>query len=312
MNAGQQRRRSRRFSWDLVDHRVTRALLVALYEASGQEEDVTRLRGLSDEALASQAVRRLKSPPNSARLEELAGVLLDTWLPIMPVRDLRNLAHVVQLGLAGPDRRVELRTRAELTDFFARRNLTQTMRVNLRKEFVRLHKAEVDPRTRSRPGGPRRTGELLLKGKGGVDPKKPFPHQVQAWQRLDQLRARSDGTHSGLVVLPTGAGKTYTMVAWLLRQMAHDPGLRVLWVADQQELVDQAARTFQAQSHTMPMGVSGHYDVFMGEPTTPPPLATPTWALHASLGDRSCTLRISGSSAASRTARAEGSRPLAA
>jgi superfamily II DNA or RNA helicase len=270
-----QRRRSKRFSWGLVDRTVTRALLVALYEASGQQEDVAKLRGLSDEALASQATRSMKTPPRPARLEELANVLMDKWLPTLAVRDLRSLAHVVQLGLTGPDRRLELRTRAELIDFFERRNLTQTMRVNLRKEFVRLHKAEVDPKTRSRSGGPRRTGEVSLKGTGDVDQKKPFPHQQEAWQALDNLHSRRDADRSGLIVLPTGAGKTYTMVAWLLRQMALDPELRVLWIADQQELVDQAARTFQVQARTMPIGIARSLRSIHGGANHPTALGDP-------------------------------------
>lgn len=68
--------------------------------------------------------------------------------------------------------------------------------------------------------------------------------------------ARTSSKRAGLLVLPTGAGKTFTMVAWLLRQLGQDPSLRLLWLADQQELVDQSARAFADHAATLPVGKS--------------------------------------------------------
>lgn len=49
----------------------------------------------------------------------------------------------------------------------------------------------------------------------------------------------------GLIVLPTGAGKTSTVVDWLVPRMAADEAVRVLWLAHQHELLEQAAHAFE-------------------------------------------------------------------
>ena len=50
-------RTTKRFSWDLVDRTVLRAMLIALYERGDLAPEVARVRGLSDAALAQQARR---------------------------------------------------------------------------------------------------------------------------------------------------------------------------------------------------------------------------------------------------------------
>jgi superfamily II DNA or RNA helicase len=67
---------------------------------------------------------------------------------------------------------------------------------------------------------------------------------VQAHEALD--RALADGKREALIVMPTGSGKTLTIVSWLLEGMAADPTLRVLWLAHRRELIDQASRAFEA------------------------------------------------------------------
>ncbi len=70
--------------------------------------------------------------------------------------------------------------------------------------------------------------------------RKPFDHQREAWESLDQHRPLE-----GLLVLPTGAGKTFTAVHWLLENILSDPKPRhVLWLAHRAELLEQAAGSF--------------------------------------------------------------------
>jgi superfamily II DNA or RNA helicase len=72
-----------------------------------------------------------------------------------------------------------------------------------------------------------------------------YPHQEAAWKELDgHLRdAQTSGIFKGVLVMPTGSGKTETAVSWLLRQwVAGDK--RVLWLAHREELLRQAARAF--------------------------------------------------------------------
>jgi superfamily II DNA or RNA helicase len=77
------------------------------------------------------------------------------------------------------------------------------------------------------------------------DPRRPFPHQKEAWDRLDERWAKAmlGGEFNGLVVMPTGAGKTYTAAAWLTRTVVNNGG-RVLWLAHTDALLEQAAAAF--------------------------------------------------------------------
>ncbi len=75
---------------------------------------------------------------------------------------------------------------------------------------------------------------------------RPFSHQREAWEHLDaELRtARPPAPLKGLLVMPTGSGKTYTAVHWLTRRILDQRGGRILWLAHRNELLEQAADTF--------------------------------------------------------------------
>lgn len=85
--------------------------------------------------------------------------------------------------------------------------------------------------------------------KQGIQARSPYPHQVAAWKELDahSAEAKASGVFKGVLVMPTGSGKTETAVNWLLRNWVND-GRRVLWLAHREELLRQAARTFYRQS----------------------------------------------------------------
>jgi superfamily II DNA or RNA helicase len=78
-----------------------------------------------------------------------------------------------------------------------------------------------------------------------ISQQRPYIHQTDAWAELDRHLSDSttSGVFKGVLVMPTGSGKTQTAVHWLLRQWIND-GNRVLWVAHRDELLRQAARTF--------------------------------------------------------------------
>ena len=73
----------------------------------------------------------------------------------------------------------------------------------------------------------------------------PFPHQREAWTALDGhlSEAKTTGVFKGMLVMPTGAGKTHTAADWLLRNWING-GRRVLWIAHRDELLRQAAHSF--------------------------------------------------------------------
>jgi superfamily II DNA or RNA helicase len=72
-------------------------------------------------------------------------------------------------------------------------------------------------------------------------------------------------------VLPTGAGKTDTVVDWTLDLMAAEdhPRLRVLWIAHQQELLDQAAGRYRASALRCEPGFKRNLRVVHGDASPP-------------------------------------------
>lgn len=70
-----------------------------------------------------------------------------------------------------------------------------------------------------------------------------YEHQKQAVQNLDDWKRQSD-SGAGLLVLPTGGGKTLTATYWLMRSIL-DQGGKVFWIAHRQELLNQALHAFE-------------------------------------------------------------------
>jgi superfamily II DNA or RNA helicase len=70
---------------------------------------------------------------------------------------------------------------------------------------------------------------------------QPHRHQEEAWQALDAATP----IKGGILVMPTGAGKTVTAVRWILKNVLSGSKPKpVLWLAHRSELLDQAADTF--------------------------------------------------------------------
>ncbi len=70
-----------------------------------------------------------------------------------------------------------------------------------------------------------------------------YEHQKKAIQDLDRWK-RGNGSGAGLLVLPTGGGKTLTATYWLMRSIL-DQGGKVLWIAHRHELLNQALHAFE-------------------------------------------------------------------
>ena len=106
-------------------------------------------------------------------------------------------------------------------------------------------------------------GEIL--SKSGKNSRDLYEHQRKAMANLDIMNRNA--SYSTLVVLPTGAGKTYTAAVWLLRN-AIDNGKKILWIAHRQTLLDQAAEAFQnyAYSEYIPNAPSFRFRIVSGSP----------------------------------------------
>lgn len=70
-----------------------------------------------------------------------------------------------------------------------------------------------------------------------------YEHQKRAIRNLDEWKRTSD-SGAGLLVLPTGGGKTLTATYWLMKSVL-DSGGKVLWIAHRHELLNQALHAFE-------------------------------------------------------------------
>ncbi len=85
--------------------------------------------------------------------------------------------------------------------------------------------------------------DLRLRVRDVALPMKPRDHQLAAWDRMT-AHYINECRQSGVVVLPTGAGKTVLAAQWLLEQHVRRGG-RVLWLAHRRSLLRQAMSTFR-------------------------------------------------------------------
>ena len=96
-----------------------------------------------------------------------------------------------------------------------------------------------------------------------------YRHQAEAIARLDRMVDDAAALPvARLVVLPTGAGKTDTLVEWTLHRLERDPRLRVLWIAHQQELLDQAAGRYVSAARLRPPGFTRNLRIVHGRRVT--------------------------------------------
>jgi superfamily II DNA or RNA helicase len=73
---------------------------------------------------------------------------------------------------------------------------------------------------------------------------EPYPHQKEAFYNLQKEIIKSNkNPFAGLLVLPTGGGKTLTAAHWISKNIL-DKNKKVLWVAHRHELLEQAQKTF--------------------------------------------------------------------
>lgn len=84
----------------------------------------------------------------------------------------------------------------------------------------------------------------------GKIPKTMYIHQEEAIKKLDEKIIKANKyPFEGLLVIPTGGGKTYTAVQWLLRNYI-DKNKKILWIAHRHMLLEQAADTFVKSAYT--------------------------------------------------------------
>ena len=80
----------------------------------------------------------------------------------------------------------------------------------------------------------------------GKNPKQLYAHQLEAIHKLNKLTGEKN--YKGILVFPTGGGKTFTAVSWVLKN-AIDKNKKVLWIAHRHELLNQAKYTIQNSAY---------------------------------------------------------------
>lgn len=93
---------------------------------------------------------------------------------------------------------------------------------------------------------------------------KPYPHQEKAITALNNYFNKNE-TFKGLLVLPTGGGKTATAVHWALVNFINKNG-KVIWIAHRHELLEQVKRELGKHSSSVVLtkGTPIFYQVVSG------------------------------------------------
>ena len=255
----------KKFSWEVVDPKLTRCLLQAVYEPGSPDWQLVHL--LDGGPLARQAARTLGSPMKLSHVGDTFAVLKQHWVPQLSGEHLDELVYILSTTMSARERQLNLRTVAQKRAFLQAKNSTVNSRKNFHSTFIKAHKKPTPVRS-TRPSGLRAdaSGVVHLAGEGRPPAHVPHPHQVEAWEWLDGEISAGSTVHSrsGLLVLPTGAGKTSTAVQWATRRMEADPTVRVLWIAHQQELLEQAGRAFVKAAGERPDGFTRRLRLLVG------------------------------------------------
>lgn len=134
----------------------------------------------------------------------------------------------------------------------------------------------------------------LVKARKGGQTNDPAPHQSKALEALwNWYWAKSKDPKGGILVLPTGGGKTFTATHFLCRGPLSD-GYKVLWLAHTHHLLEQAFYGFEnlvglvaeprdSLSARVVSGTIGHFPVHTIKPQDDVVIASLPTACNAAL-----------------------------
>jgi superfamily II DNA or RNA helicase len=225
-----------RFSWDAFDD----ATVTALAETVGYCGSGPDVR-----AWLGSHVKR----PNDDFIQKTKDTIERHWLPKYPAGSIVERLLEAGIGPMGSPK-----TQAEHVAYIRRCRNSSTLRRLLAEALIRY--GDVDRGTDVDVGLPTDTVRrfaIVRPSEQPADPRRPHSYQLEAWDRLSAHLAESESTgrFRGLLVMPTGSGKTYTAAHWLLRTIVARGG-KVLWLAHRQELLNQAAASFCRLARIVP------------------------------------------------------------
>ena len=187
--------------------------------------------------------------PNDAFVKEHRDYIVDYWL-----RQRESTARYVYQRLvdAGVGPQYRPRTHKGYLRFIGETRRSNTFLQILKEamwSFGDIDRAVDEPEPSFLP-----RFAIVDVAKAPEDARQPHDYQREAWEKMSRhlVEAESSGAFQGLLVMPTGAGKTFTAVRWLASEVL-SRGQRVLWLAHRQELLEHAATAFhRAASRTAP------------------------------------------------------------
>jgi len=234
-----------RFTWDTFDDSTVTAVARACgfdpAAPAPKNADAATDAVADVDAVAAAAREWLRinwARPDEELVRRSKAELERTWLPEYPLLG-SFVTELIDRGL-GP--MGAPKNRGERLTYVAKcRNSTRFRKLlarHLRMYGEDWPEAQVE-------GSFYRSWAVIDPSKQPPDPRMPFPYQVEAWNSLSACAARKDspGGFPGLLVMPTGAGKTYTAVHWLMENVVARGG-RVMWVAHREALLEQAQEWF--------------------------------------------------------------------
>jgi flagellar biosynthesis GTPase FlhF len=195
---------SHRFSWNAFDNDTVTAL--ARGEGWGPGDGAAR-------AWLTERIRR----PNDEFVRRQKATLATSWLPVYPGTK-RIVEHRQDAGI-GPMGRAP-GSLVEAARYVDRCRNSSRLRQYLVDALIRF--SDIDREAEEGDTFEFVPRFALLKPSAQErDPRKPHDYQRQAWEKLSAHLAESQSTRvfSGMLVMPTGSGKTLTAVRWLMENV---------------------------------------------------------------------------------------------
>lgn len=248
------------FTWAEVEPALLARLLRARARDLQAELTAADVKALTAAELLASAEYNLGRPPSKVafRGRSVVELLRGTWLRSQPAATTDRVVGLLSVGV----RNKAPEGKSQRLAYLAKLNKTETLCMALRAAFIASYKTAQPVKSQTVIiGGTKGSQTLTLLGEG-TEALSLYPHQVEAHTALDAWLTQKP--QAALIVLPTGAGKTATAVTWLLDWLAASSDRKVLWVAHQRELVDQAALSFQEQARAQAAGFTGKMRLIHG------------------------------------------------
>lgn len=181
--------------------------------------------------------RRYKRPTEDF-VRETKDALSSYWLPEYP--GAGSLVERLMSAGIGPGGRP--RSQSGYVEYIRNTRNCASLRRALQEALLRFGDMDRTPTDEDEDILGVKRFAVLVPKQMELDPRRPYSYQTEAWNRLSAhlAEAQTTGSFRGLLVMPTGSGKTFTSMRWLMEKVVNRGG-RVLWIAHRHELLEQAA-----------------------------------------------------------------------